>query len=290
MSNGIQGSSAKIKVYQPGRNLGWGPAVWMEMGGELWASRELTRRLFWREFAVRYKQTALGPLWVVIMPLAVVGAFALLNRSGVVNFGPVEVPYPAYALLGVTVWQIFAGGLLGCTNAIVAGGSMVVKINFPKETLVLAALGQTLVDTLVRLVLVVAVFLYYRVVPAWTLALFPLALVPLFCLTLGLGFGLSLLNALWRDTANVVSIGATFLLFLSPVLYPAPATGLFQTLTRYNPMAALVTGARDLVIRGSLSEPDRYFLASGLGLLFLLAGWRAFHLAEVRMAERMGTG
>lgn len=289
MLNGRRSQKATIQVYQPGQHLGWGPAVWREMVRELAASRELTWRLLLRDFAVRYKQSVLGVFWAVIMPLVMVGVFVLLNRSGIVNLGQTGLPYPAYALLGLTIWQIFAGGLVAATNAIVQGGAMVVKINFPKETLILAALGQTAVETLVRLGLLTAVFAYYRLVPAWTAVLFPLCLLPLILLTVGLGLLLSLLNALFRDVANLVTLLTTFLLFLTPVMYPVPQSGFFAGFTRYNPLAALVTGARDMVVTGFLTEPVRFVQASVLGIMVFLLCWRIFHLAETRIAKVIGT-
>ena len=122
----------KRKLYRPSQNRGWGIKVWKEMLSELYESRELTLRLFLRNFKAKYRQTVLGFLWAVIMPLMTVGTFVFLNRAGVLNIGEVEIPYPAYALLGLTIWQVFAGGIRSCSNSIVAGGSMVVKINFPK--------------------------------------------------------------------------------------------------------------------------------------------------------------
>ena len=276
------------RIYQSNQRLGWGAHVWREMVTELVQSRELIWRLFLRDFTARYKQSVLGVLWALITPFMAVGTFVLLNRSGVLNIGEVDIPYPAYALLGLTVWQLFAGGLVACSNAIVAGGSMVVKINFPKETLVIAALGQTLVETLVRLALLVIVFAFYRLVPAWTAILFPLALVPLLLLTLGMGFLLALLNVLLKDVANMVTLTTTFLLFLTPVLYPTPRDGLFSIVAKHNPLAALVTGARDLVVTGYLTKPTEFAWASALSVTLFLLSWRVFHLAEMRMAERMG--
>ena len=274
-------------VYRPHQQVGWGLSIWREMAMELLRSRELIWRLFLRDFTARYKQSVLGILWALIMPLAMVGTFVLLNRSGVLNIGELDIPYPAYALLGLTVWQIFAGGLSACSNSIVAGGSMVVKINFPKETLVIAALGQAVVETLVRLGLLVLVFALYRLVPHWTTVFFPLVLFPLLLLTLGLGLLLSLLNVLVRDIANIVTLATTFLLFLTPVLYPVGKEGVLAIVTAYNPLAALVTGARDVVVTGYLTEPLQYAWASGLSLVLFLVSWRLFHMVEPRMAERV---
>ena len=278
----------ETKRYCPGRKGGWEWRIWHEMFSELIGSRELVWQLFLRNFKAKYRQTVLGFLWALIMPLLVVAAFVFLNRAGVLNIGKIDIPYPAYALLGLTIWHIFAGGLMACSNSIVAGGNMVVKINFPKETLVLSSLGEALVETMVRLALTAFVFALYKVVPAWTVILFPLTLIPLLLFTLGLGFMLSILNAVFRDVANIVSLSSTFLLFITPVLYPEPKAAFFKAFTIFNPLAALVSGPRDLVVKGYLTQPISYLFYSGLSLIIFIISWRLFHLAEIRIAERVG--
>jgi lipopolysaccharide transport system permease protein len=282
-------SKKNRKTYSPGQNNGWGFRVWLEMFSELTDSHELVWRLFLRNFKAKYRQTVLGFLWALIMPLLAVGTFVFLNRTGILNIRKIDIPYPAYALLGLTVWHIFAGGLRDCSNSIVAGGNMVAKINFPKEALVLSSIGETLVETMIRLALTAFVFALYKVAPAWTVILFPLTLIPLLLFTLGLGFMLSILNAVFRDVANMVSLSSTFLLFITPVLYPEPKTVFFKSFMVFNPLAALVTAPRDLVVKGYLTQPFSFWFYSVLSLIIFIISWRLFHLAEIRIAERVGT-
>lgn len=281
-------SKEELKIYEPDREIksGWF-AGWNQMVKELIASRELIWRLFLRDFLARYKQTALGILWAIIMPVIVVGVFVFMNRAGILNIGETEIPYPLYALLGLSVWQLFASGIIGCTNSIIAGGSMIGKINFPKETLVISSLAQSFFDFLVRVGFLIIAFILYRIIPAWTTIFFPFSLIPLILFTLALGFILSLLNCIARDTTNVVSLVTTFLLFLTPVLYPVEEKGILATLTKYNPLASLTVGPRDLVIVGHLTQPGRYFGAVAFSLILFLLCWRIFHLVEPRMAERV---
>jgi len=203
-----------------------------------------------------------------------------------VNVGDVGVPYPLYALVGLPVWQVFAGGLVHCSNSLVAGGSMVMKVNFPKESLVLAAMGQTVIDFGVRLVLVTSLLAWYRFLPPWEAVLFPLAVLPIICFTLAVGLVLSLANAVFRDVSNIVALLATFLMFVTPVLYPV--TGDLARINTLNPLAAMVTAPRDLMLFGTVSDPGRLVWASVVALVALLVSWRVFHLAEVRIAERIG--
>lgn len=279
--------STEERIYTPNQTAGWGPSVWREMVGELVRSRELARQLFMRDFSARYRQSVLGVLWALILPLIAVGTFVFLNRSGLLNVGDTGVPYPVYALLGLTIWQVFSGGLTISSNAIVAGGSMVVKINFPKETLVIAAMGQVIFELLVRLVLLAIVMAILQVTPKWTVVFFPFTLLPLLMLTLGLGFFLSLVNVLLRDVPNVVTLATTFLMFLTPVVYPVPETGPLAALMAVNPLAGLVRASRDMVFTGYLTDPVGFAWASALAVVFFLFAWRVFHLVEPRMAERV---
>lgn len=84
---------------------------------------------------------------------------------------------PAYVLLGMTVWQLFSTGLTGTTQSLVKAGTLITKINFSRETLVFAAFGQSVVDFLIRFVLIAAVFAWFRVVPTWTVILVPFVLL-----------------------------------------------------------------------------------------------------------------
>ena len=79
-------------------------------------------------------------------PIITVGIFVFLNRAGILNIGETSVPYPIFALMGISIYGIFSTGLSVCSNSIIGAGSMVVKINFPKISLVIASMGQSLVD------------------------------------------------------------------------------------------------------------------------------------------------
>lgn len=275
------------RIYTPDQHSGWGFSVWKAMGNELIRSRELIWRLFMRDFSARYKQTVLGVLWAIILPLIAMGTFVFLNRAGLLNVGDTGIPYPVYALLGLTIWQIFSGGLTACSNALVAAGTMIVKINFPKKALVMAAMGQVLFELLIRMGLLAAILFLYRVSPQWTCIFFPLTVLPLVLLTLGLGFFFSILNVLFRDVSHMVTLGATFLMFLTPVVYPMPVGGRLGAIMSVNPLSGLVTGCRDMIVTGYFSNLSGFVCSSVLALIFFLFSWRVFHLVEIRIAERV---
>ncbi len=276
-----------LRVYEPRQALGWGPSVWREIFENILQARELIQRLFLRDLVANYKQSILGTVWVVVAPIIAVATFLFLSRSGLLQIEETSVPYPIFAFVGITFWQLFAGGLTACTNAIVAGGSMVTKIRFPREALVFAAIGQPIVDLLVRLVIVGLLLAFYGVAPSPASLLFPLPLLALLLLTLGLGLLLSLLNAILRDISKALTPLLTFLLFMTPVLYPAPEGSTLAAINFWNPVAQLVTAARDMLFLGEVSSVGPVLAAVVFSLLVFGIGLRLFHLLECRIAERI---
>jgi lipopolysaccharide transport system permease protein len=214
-------------------------------------------------------------------------AFTFLNRSNILPIGGTSLPYPLFVLLGMTVWQLFATGLSNATQSLVSAGTLIGKINFPRETLVLGAFGQAVFSFLIQSLLIALAFAFYRVTPAWTVVLIPPAMLPLCLFTLGLGLLFALANGVMRDLGQMIAFLLQFWMFLTPVVYPAPASGAKALLNVLNPVSPFVIAAHDLASRGSLSQPAGYAIGCAVGLVTFLAAWRVFHLTEPRIAERI---
>lgn len=275
-------------VYEPDRFARAGFfSSWKEMAISLFQSRELIWRLFLREFSAKYRQSLLGISWALLNPIVTVGIFVFLSRAGILNIGETSVPYPVFALIGVSIYGIFSTGLSVCSNSIIGAGPMVVKINFPKISLVIASMGQAVIDFLVRLALIIIIFIVYSITPQWTLFIFPFTVLPLVLLTLGLGLILSLLAGVFRDVIHLVSFFTTLFLFMMPVLYPAPQAGIFAALNAWNPLSHLIVGCRDILISGSFSDFYSFLWASAFSILLFLVSWRIFYISETRIAERV---
>jgi lipopolysaccharide transport system permease protein len=277
-----------ITTYEPDNSLKKGYlSIFSEIFNELKENRWLTYQLFKRDFFAIYKQSFIGVLWALIIPLVSVGTFIVLNQSGIFNIGDIDVPYPIYAILGMAFWQLFATGLVASSNSLVAAGGMITKINFSKKSLVIAATGQSIVAFLIQLVFVCILFVYYWIAPSIASLLVPIIIIPIMLLTLGLGFILSLLNGIVRDIGNMLSLFLTFLMFLTPVMYAKPTTGILATLTNYNPLYYLVLAPRDLVLTGTITEWKGFLISSILSAIVFVVCLVVFHLTETRVAERI---
>jgi lipopolysaccharide transport system permease protein len=271
-------------VYTVGGMRRDGVGGWRIMFKELGESRRLIWLLMLRDISVRYRQSILGYVWAVVPQLATVGVFAFLHSSQVLSISGTRIAYVAYALWGISVWQLFAGCLSGCTTSLVSSGSLVTKVNFPREALVVAALGQPIFDFLVRLVPVVAVFVWYGVTPSWESVFIPLVLLPVMLLALGLGFVLSIANLVIRDTGNALGTALTIGMFLTPVFYPPPVRWPFSLVNLLNPFSPLLAASQDLIAQGFLSRPEMFAAACLMSLILALAGWRAFRVTILRVA------
>jgi lipopolysaccharide transport system permease protein len=257
---------------------------WKVMVKELTESLRLIRLFMVRDISVRYRHSVLGYFWAVIPQLATVGVFAFLHASQVLPMGRTRIPYSAYAVWGISVWQLFAGCLSGCTASLVSGGSLVTKLNFPKEALVIAALGQPVFDFFIRLVPVIAIFIWCGVMPSRGAVLIPVVLLPVIFLALGLGFVLSIANLVIRDTGNALGMILGMGMFLTPVLYPPPVRWPFYLVNFLNPLSPLLTATQDLIAAGSLAHPELFAASCFLSLALSLGGWRAFRLTLPRVA------
>lgn len=255
---------------------------------ELVTSRELTWRLFLRDFRAKYRQSALGLLWALLMPVITVGIFALMNRSGVISIPDSGVPYPVYSIIGLSIWSLFTAALSLSAVSFVNAGSMVVKINFPKISLVLSAFGQSLVDFFIRVVLIAVVCVYYGYTPKLEgILLGVVALLPLLILTLGLGCFFALLGAIFRDLSNALNLAFMALMLLSPILYPIQEDTTLAKINLWNPLNYLVNVPRDLILANQTKDITSFLIVSALCFVAGYIFWRLFYLAQPKISERV---
>lgn len=256
---------------------------WQVMFQDLGESRRLVWLLIVRDISVRYRHSILGYAWAVAPQIATAAVFAFLHSARVLPIGETKIPYLAYSLWGLSVWQLFAGCVTNCANSLTASGSLVTKVNFPREAVVIAALGQPVFDFSIRLIPISAVFLWYGVWPAWQSAFMPILLIPVVLLALGAGFLLSIANLVVRDTANALGMALTLGMFVTPVLYPPPVRWPFSLINLLNPLSPLVTASHDLIAGSFLSRPEMFAAASVFATALALMGWRVFRITILRV-------
>ena len=268
------------------------PASWREntprglAGGApwtaLWQSRELIGYFAIRDLKLRYRQAALGVIWVLFQPIATVAIFTVVfsRLAGIEGEG---VPYPLFALVGMVTWTYFASSVLSASTSLVANVNLVTKVYFPRMAAPSAALLPPVVDLAISMVLVAAVAAYYQVWPGVELLGAALWLLLLVLTAFGMALWLSALNVRYRDVQHAVPPILQLWLFASPVAYPASSlTGWQELVYSLNPMAGVIGLARwsllgtpwpgwPLAVSAATS-----LLILGLGLVYFNRAQRSF--------------
>jgi lipopolysaccharide transport system permease protein len=249
----------------------------------------LAWRLLLRDLRAECRQSVLGLTWAFLPPILLATAATLASRARVIDVGVTDLPYPVYVVLSAALWQTFVEALNGPLRALAATRSMLARIRFPREAVVLAKLGEVLVGLAPKLVLVAALLAWFRIPVASTALAAPLALLLLVALGTLVGVVVAPLAALYRDFEKALTLTTGFWLLMTPVLYPLPeAGGAFATVVRLNPVTPLLVTTRELLTGGGLSQLPAFIAVGGATLAGLLVTWLAFRLAMPYVIERVG--
>jgi len=256
---------------------------------QLWAHRGLLKYLVRLSMLAQYKKSFVGVFWLLLMPVFNVLVWVTLSVGGVFDPGETEIPYPAYVLLSTSIWQLFVVLFDQVSKSISAYSSVMVQAAFPRVIVTFEKVVVQLINFLIPLLLNIAVLLAMGVSLSWSALLFPFALIPLVLFGWGLGMIFSLIEIVAIDIYTLVHrVITTLLIFATPVVYTDTIESpIIQQVMRYNPLTYLLVGARDVLIRGELSNPVGYFWV-GLGVLvFFSLAFLFFIRAERKIIEKI---
>ena len=208
---------------------------------ELWRYRDLLLMLAMRDVKLRYRQTALGVIWVVLQPL--LGAFILGFVFGRVAKLPTGGSYFLFAYTGLLGWNAFSGTLSKASACVVGNSQLVSKVFFPRLILPLSTIASTLIDFAVGLAFMAVLLPIYGIKPGWEILLLPIWLALAILLAVGVGMYTAALMVRYRDLQYVIPVLMQFWLYASPVAYALLAIPRrFRWAYLLNPMASLLEG------------------------------------------------
>jgi lipopolysaccharide transport system permease protein len=225
---------APVTVVEPIDGIAW-PNL-----DELWRYRDTLYFLARRDVAIRYKQTVVGVLWVILQPVA----FAVVFAAFLSLFGSVPsqgVPYGFFALTGMTLWLFFVAAMTQVSKSTVASAELISKIWFPRLIIPLSALGPALADLVASSVVLFVAMPIFGVAPTLKLFAFPVAIAVALSCAFSLGLWFSAIAVRYRDIEQLVPFLIQILLFVTPILYPAEIVpDNLQTLYAFNPLVGMV--------------------------------------------------
>jgi lipopolysaccharide transport system permease protein len=281
-------SENRISIYTPESALLNPMKLIREMFRDLIASRKLAWRLFVRDLSARYRQSFLGYVWAFLPPIVATFTFVLLNRSGILNVGDLPLPYPAYVMIGTLLWQVFADSINSPIKTVMAAKSMLAKINFPREAILISGMLEVLFNFVIRLVLLAAVFIYYGIDPPLTAPFAFIGIFAIFCLGFMIGLLLTPLGLLYSDIGQALSMALSFWMLFTPVVYSPPTMGILAQLTLINPVSPLIVVTRECLAIGATSNLLPALIVFSITIFLLSVGWLLYRLAMPILVERMG--
>lgn len=277
----------KVIVYTPDSALASPVKMLREMFRDLAAGRELAWRLAVRDLSAQYRQAFLGFAWAIILPLANTLVWIFLSGSGVVRVGDTPIPYPLYVFSGTMLWAILMDAVNAPLRVTTASKAMLAKINFPREAIIVSGIYQTLFNGSIKIVLLIGVLLFTGLHFGWSLLLFPLGILSLILVGTAMGLLVTPVGMLYTDIGRALPLLMQFLMYVTPVVFPMPKSGLAGVVFTVNPLTPLILTTRDW-LTDMPSEYPFYFLAVNVvTLCLLLAFWIAYRLAMPILIERM---
>ena len=258
------------------------------MLSDLMKSRGLAHRLFIRDVKARFRNSILGYIWLFLPPLATTLAFVFLNKQKVIQMDGLPIAYPAYAMLGTLLWQNFADALQAPLQMAAQNRSMLVRVQFPREALILAGIYQVIFNIIIRLLLLIPVALYFKIQVSSNIMLVPIGILSLILLGTAIGLLLTPLGILYKDIEVGMSMVLGFWMLLTPVVYPPLKSGIGGELARWNPVSPLLQTTRDWLIGEAPIMLSPFFIITTSTLLMLLAGWVLYRLSIPHIIARIG--
>lgn len=259
---------------------------------DTWAYRDLLWLLVRRDFVSFYKQTILGPLWFFIQPLFttiiftfVFGQLAKISTDG--------LPQPLFYMAGITAWNYFADCLTKTSTVFKDNANIFGKVYFPRLIMPLSIVVSNLVRFGVQFILFLMVMAYYFFIAkadfniTWAIGLFPLVVILMALLGLGLGMLISAMTTKYRDLAFLVTFGVQLLMYATTVIYPLSTViqKPLGWLVAYNPMTPLIETFRYGFLGNGTFSWGAIGYTTGVTLFFLVLGIVVFNKVEKNFVD-----
>jgi ABC-type polysaccharide/polyol phosphate export permease len=243
----------------------------------------LTLQFALKDFKIRYTHSVLGYAWSVVNPLV----FAVLYYLVFSVFIRFDVPhYAAYLILGIVMWNFFSEGTSNGIGSLLAQSAIVTKVSLPRHLVVYAAILNALFTFAITLIVLAIVLRLTGLQLTWSALAFPLIVVDLVCITLGVSLLLSPLHVRYHDIGYLWGVAMQIGFWLTPIVYHdlmLPAR--WRWLLRFNPIARIVGHSRDALIYGTPPDWSALARTTAISITVLLVGSLAFRRMQARLVE-----
>jgi homopolymeric O-antigen transport system permease protein len=277
-STPVPASSQRIVITPPRR-------VPLPKIGHLIESREVLFRFAHRDITLRYRQTALGVLWVVLQPLLGAGVLSFVF-GGVAKLPTGGIPPLLYTFAGLVAWNAFSGVVGRGSTSLISNAGLVSKVYFPRMLIPISTAGSTICDFLVSFGFLGVLLAVYGIAPGPAMVLTPLWLVLILCFASGIALITSSLMVSFRDVAYVVPFALQILLYASPVAYSTGAIPhKYAVFFQINPLTWLLNDVRWSLVNQPRPGGLYLLLSVVVPVAILLVGSLVFEKRERGFAD-----
>ena len=252
---------------------------------QLWLFRDLATTFALRDLKLRYRQTALGVVWVVLQPLMAAGIFSFVFGK-VAKLSSDGQPYFLFSFAGLLGWNLFSSVLTKVSGALVGNAHLISKVFFPRLILPLSSVASAMVDFSVSAAMLVVLMAVYGVVPSAGILLLPVWIMILLVLATGIGLYASSLMVSYRDVGYVLPVALQILLYASPIAYSVSEVP--EHLRQWyalNPLTSLFVAIRWSVFGSGSLDLSQIWYSTGMAVVVLLAGLFSFKRMERKFAD-----
>jgi len=260
-------------VIEPTRGAGLGLV-------QVWQYRELLRVLLWRNLAVRYRQMALGLLWMVLEPLAQVGIMFVI--FGLVLRLPSEgFPYPLFVFAGLVPFLLFRKALDSTADCLRENMALISKVYFPRLLLPISAAVRDFIDVMVNLAVLILLSLAYGYFPGPRVLLLPFVMLIPMLAAAGIGLWTASLMVRLRDLRHLIGIGVQILMYGSPIIYsPAQVPAALMPYYQLNPIYWAIEFFRWALLGRDLTITPQFYISLALVAAVFVSGLFIFNRFE----------
>jgi lipopolysaccharide transport system permease protein len=249
----------------------------------------LAGSLMRRDISALYRQSLLGFAWAFIPSIVTALTFSFASRNKILNIGSTDIPYTAYVMFSVTLWQIFSEAVMGPVAGLTSSRSFITKINFAHEALFLSKMGEAIFNFFIKSILIAVIFLYYRIIPSPGIFLAVGLIFLLILLGQAIGLLLAPLSIVYQDFAKGLPLVLGLGMFITPVVYPMPVKESFVSkVIMHNPLTYVISGIRDLSIYGTTSYTQQIILITLCSVILFFLAWMVYSLSMPYVIERCG--
>lgn len=285
----MQTHEPPVKIYSSQSRMRNKKTVLLGLFTEFKQANQLGFILAKRDINAQYRQSILGIFWAFFNPIFNTLLWIFLSHTGVVQVSNTTIPYPAFIFIGTMLWGTFTECVNSPLQQTNASKSILSKINFPPESIIISGVYQILFNSTIKIGLMLVAIFCLGIIPDWRIVLFVLSLLIIIIAGTAIGLILTPIGMLFGDVNRVLPFALQMLMYLTPVVYPAPKTGFLSKIFELNPITVMIENSRNWLTAQNGINLNQFLLNSLLFIILLLIATIIYKIAMPILVERMSS-